>query len=126
MLKEIAKTYKNNIHIANKVLFAILIILNIADIGFTYYGIHVLGVFGEGNKCYKDSVEAGNFIPIIIHKLIAIILLYLMIRYSVKKEKKVPKMKWITFVALEFLVLVYLITIVKWIYEILWYLIFYK
>lgn len=63
-LKEFVDYYKSNYEKINFALFIILIILNIYDIVFTYYGIGWLG-FTEGNSEFKDLVEQGKFfVPI--------------------------------------------------------------
>ena len=119
MLKHWALKIKDNREKINLILFWALIVLNLFDLLFTYYGVNTLRIFEEGNCYYKNSVEEGNYLPIILHKSVFLGLLGLGIKY--KKGRQHHTYSSIITIALLIGTGIYLYTNLNWGINLLFY-----
>lgn len=122
----IYKLYKEKIIVVNKILFLILIFLHIMDLSLTWIGVGYLNAFEEGNCYYKESIEQNNYLPIISHKIISLSLFFSLIYISSREKYKNKNLKYVTFFSLSFIILIYLYTVIGWIFNIVYFLFFYK
>ena len=116
---KINKFFYKSLEKINIILFIILIILNILDLIFTYWGITILRVFEEGNCYYKNSVEEGNYLPIILHKTFFLGLLGIGVWY--RKGRQHWSYSSIITIAMLIGVGIYLYTNLNWSINILFY-----
>ena len=119
MLKHWVLKIKDNREKINLILFWALIVLNLFDLLFTYYGVNTLRIFEEGNCYYKNSVEEGNYLPIILHKSVFIGFLGLGIWF--RKGRQHWAYSGIITIALVIGVGIYLYTNLNWAINILFY-----
>lgn len=122
-MRVITNYIHNHLRIIIWILFWILVGLNILDVTLTYYGVNVLKVFGEGNCYLKSYVESGNYTIPILFKISALSLAvfgWIIIDRKKYRNRRYTQ-KYIAFFMFLFVVIIYLITITKWIVEIMFY-----
>jgi hypothetical protein len=85
---QLVEYYSNNAEKINIILFWILVTMNILDISLTYYGVTILGRFGEGNPIFKQAIESGKYLFPILFKTIPLILLGMLLLYVHKRINK--------------------------------------
>ena len=114
--KKIGVSWKNNREAINKHLFLWLILLNLLDLGLTYYGVNVLQAFKEGNCKFKEDIEAGDYSGAIIHKAGLLTLIGIGILY--KKGKQNPLFSFLIFGFMLIGLSIYLIVTASWMWNI--------
>jgi hypothetical protein len=85
---QLLNKYRENAEKINLLLFWILVTMNILDISLTYYGVTILGRWGEGNPLFKQAIESGKYFFPILFKTIPLILLGMLLFYVHKRINK--------------------------------------
>ena len=117
------KQFLKDIEKYNKILWILLVILNIFDLILTYLGVTYYKIFGEANCYWKESIEAGNYTGIIIHKTFFLIILWALIMYKRGKQHKLYSI--IIFLWILMTAGIYSFSFFKWVFM-FWYYMFWK